>query len=68
MRLPITMVMVHSKQCIRRVLLLEFTYYLTGLGKSSSFEFGKHQLVIYDNIEDAVAPWDQLCFHTHGLA
>ena len=63
----ITMREVHFRQCIRRVLLLKFTCYLTRLGKSPYFELRKRQFSIYDDIEDAVSPWNQLSFHTKGL-
>ena len=43
---------------VRKRLMLKFTSYLAWLGKSSYFEFGKHQLPIYDDVKDAVAPWN----------
>ena len=51
-----------------RRLLLELADYLAGVRESSCFELGKHQLVIYDNIKDAIAPRHQLHFRTEGLA
>ena len=39
-------------------LQLEFLNYLTWVGEPASFTFGEHQLIICDNVKDAVAPGD----------
>lgn len=57
----------YFSQCIKRALLLKFVCYLTKLGKPPDFELRKHHFSVYDDIEDAVSPWNQLSFHTKGL-
>ena len=49
-------------------LRLEFLNYLTRVGEPASFTFGKHELIIYDNIKDTVASRDQFCLSTIGVA
>jgi hypothetical protein len=48
--------------------LLKDTGYLTGPGESSRFEFGKNKLVIYDNIEDTIAPGGESRLYVKGIA
>ena len=49
-------------------LRLEFLNYLTRVGEPASYTFGKHELTIYDDIKDTVAPRDQLRLNTIGVA
>lgn len=58
----------HSCNLTLGISLLEFLDYLTRDGESSCFELGEHQLLIDDDIKDAVAPRNQGCFHIEGLA
>jgi hypothetical protein len=49
-------------------LRLEFLNYLTRVGEPASYTFGKHELIIYDDIKDTVAPRDQLRLNTISVA
>jgi hypothetical protein len=49
-------------------LRLEFLNYLTRVREPASYTFGKHELIIYDDIKDTVAPRDQLRLNTISVA
>jgi hypothetical protein len=49
-------------------LQLESLNYLTRVGEPASFTLGEYELIIYDDIKDAVTPGHQLCFYSKGIA
>jgi hypothetical protein len=49
-------------------LRLEFLNYLTRVGEPASYTFGKHELIIYDDIKDTAPSRDQLRLNTIGVA
>ncbi len=46
---------------------LQFSNYLSSFRKSSCLGLGEYQLVVHDNIKDAIAPWNELGLHAEGI-